>query len=72
MGLEMKADGLCEAFVRSENKLKQIIENQNLNPGFKSLDLFQKPKSKLEQIFDESAKEIICFTMKKKKPELEN
>ena len=46
MGLEMKADGLRVAFVRSENKLKLIIENQNLSPGFKSLDFFQKPKSK--------------------------
>ena len=46
MGLEMKAGGLREAFVRSENKLKLNIENQNLSPGIKSLDFFQKPKSK--------------------------
>ena len=72
MGLEMKVDGLRGAFVRSENKLKQIIENQNLNPGFKSLDLFQKPKSKLEQIWDVSAEEIIWFTKEKKKPDSEN
>ena len=72
MGLKMKADNLREAFVRSENKLKQIIENQNLNPGFKSLDLFQKPKSQLGQILYESAEEIICFTMEKKKPDSEN
>ena len=70
--MEMKVDGLREAFVRSENNLTLIIENQNLNPGFKSLDLFQKPKSKLEQILDKSAEEIICFTMEKKKPDSEN
>ena len=47
MGLEMKVEGLCEAFVRIENKLNKIIEKQNLNPRLKSLDLFQKPKSRL-------------------------
>ena len=70
--MEMKVDGLREYFMRIEIKLDRIIVKQNLNPRLKSLNLFQKIKSKVEQILDESAEEIIWITKEKNQLGSEN